>query len=246
MPVVIALTVLIQAFFIVHVFRTGRPCWWAFIILSAPVLGCVVYYFVEVFPGSREHRSAHRFAKDLARSVNPTKELNRRLEALETAPTVINKVAAAEEYMQCGGFDQAAALYESALEGIHASDLDLLWVWRARNWSSAPIAKCCGPSAGWKPAMPLATATMHSCSVRARTRGWRRTTRRSPSTRTWCRFSSAWKPATATPPRWVGSATASNRSRPTGRCRAMPAATRCRWRRSSAGSTRPSGRSPDP
>lgn len=126
MPVVIALTVLIQAFFIVHVFRTGRPYWWAFIILSAPVLGCVVYYFVEVFPGSREHRSANRFAKDLVRSVNPTKELNRRLEALETSPTVVNKVAAAEEYMQCGGFEQAAALYESALAGIHGSDPDLL------------------------------------------------------------------------------------------------------------------------
>lgn len=126
MPVVIALTVLIQAFFIIHVFRTGRPYWWAFIILSAPVLGCVVYYFVEVFPGSREHRSADRFARDLARSFNPTKELNRRLEALETSPTAANKVAAAEEYMQCGGFDRAAELYESALEGVHASDPDLL------------------------------------------------------------------------------------------------------------------------
>lgn len=126
MPVVIALTVLIQAFFIIHVFRSRRPYWWAFIILSAPVIGCVAYYFVEVFPGSREHRSADRFARDLVRSFDPTKELNRRLEALETSPTAANKVAAAEEYMQCGGFDKAAALYESALGGVHASDPDLL------------------------------------------------------------------------------------------------------------------------
>jgi hypothetical protein len=104
MPVVIALTVLIQACFVIHVFRTGRPYWWAFLILSTPVLGCVVYYFVEVFP----------------------KELDRRLEALATSPTVANKIAAAEEHMRCGGFDKAAALYESALEGIHASDPDLL------------------------------------------------------------------------------------------------------------------------
>jgi hypothetical protein len=126
MPVVIALTVLIQACFIVHVFRTGRPYWWAFLILSTPVLGCVVYYFVEVFPGSREHHAANQLARDVTRSLNPTKELNRRLEALETSPTVVNKVAAAEEYMQCGGFDQAAGLYESALEGLHATDPDLL------------------------------------------------------------------------------------------------------------------------
>jgi hypothetical protein len=126
MPVVIALTVLIQACFVIHVFRTGRPYWWAFLILSTPVLGCVVYYFVEVFPGSREQRSANRIAKDLARSISPTKELDRRLEALATSPTVANKIAAAEEHMRCGGFDKAAALYESALEGIHASDPDLL------------------------------------------------------------------------------------------------------------------------
>lgn len=126
MPVLIALSVLVQAFFIVHVFRTGRPYWWAFFILSTPVLGSVVYYFVEVFPGSREHRSADRLARDLARSFNPTRELKRRLEALEISPTAANKVAAAEEYARCGGYDKAAELYESALEGVHASDPDLL------------------------------------------------------------------------------------------------------------------------
>jgi hypothetical protein len=127
MPILIALSVLVQAFFIFHVFRTGRPYWWAFIILSAPVLGSVVYYFVEVFPGSREQRSADRFARDLARSFNPTKELNRRLEALEISPSAANKVAAAEEYARCGGYDKAAELYESALEGVHAADPDLLF-----------------------------------------------------------------------------------------------------------------------
>jgi hypothetical protein len=39
MPLIIALTVIIQAFFIWHVFSTGRPYWWAFVILSFPVMG---------------------------------------------------------------------------------------------------------------------------------------------------------------------------------------------------------------
>lgn len=126
MPALIILSVLVQACFIVHVFRTGRPYWWAFIILSAPVLGSVVYYFVEVFPGSREARSADRLARDLARSFNPTRELNRRLEALAVSPSVANKVAAADEYARCGGYDKAVELYESALEGVHSTDPDLL------------------------------------------------------------------------------------------------------------------------
>ena len=66
MPLII-LTVIVQGCFIFHVFKTGRPYWWAYVILGFPVLGCVVYYFVEVFPNSREHRAANRAARGLER-----------------------------------------------------------------------------------------------------------------------------------------------------------------------------------
>jgi len=70
MPLII-LTFVIQACFIFHVFKTGRPYWWAFVILSVPVAGCIIYYFVEVFPGSREHSAASRAARDLSTALNP-------------------------------------------------------------------------------------------------------------------------------------------------------------------------------
>jgi hypothetical protein len=38
MPLLI-LTVIIQACFIFHVFKTGRPYWWAYVILGFPVAG---------------------------------------------------------------------------------------------------------------------------------------------------------------------------------------------------------------
>lgn len=126
MPVLIALTAVIQAFFIYHVYRTGRPYWWAFVILSFPVIGCVAYYAVEVFPGSREHRSARRAAGQVARAFNPSGELKRRLELLAVCPSVSNKIAAAEEFMRCGVFGQAVHLYQEALTGPHADDPNLL------------------------------------------------------------------------------------------------------------------------
>ena len=58
MPVLIALAAVVQAYFVYHVYRSGRPFWWAFVILSVPVLGCIAYYLLQVFPGSREHYSA--------------------------------------------------------------------------------------------------------------------------------------------------------------------------------------------
>ncbi len=126
MPVLIALTAVIQAFFIYHVYRSGRPYWWAAVILSMPVVGCLIYYALEVFPNSLEHRSARRAAAELARAMNPSGELRRRLEALAVCPSVSNRVAAAEEFMRCGIFGEAVRLYEDALVGPHGDDPSVL------------------------------------------------------------------------------------------------------------------------
>ena len=127
MPIIIALTIIIQAFFIFHVFRTGRPYWWAFIILSFPVMGCVVYYFVEVFPNSREHRDARRVGRNLARALNPDGAMKRRIEEMEICGSVDNKTALAEECLVRGFTHDAIKLYRSCLTGVHASDPALIF-----------------------------------------------------------------------------------------------------------------------
>lgn len=122
MPLIIALTVIIQAFFIWHVFSTGRPYWWAFIILSFPVMGCVIYYFVEIFPGSREHRSANRTAHRIAQALKPDAELKKRVAELEVCGSIDNKLALAAECLRSGMPEDAARLYESCLDGPYAED----------------------------------------------------------------------------------------------------------------------------
>jgi hypothetical protein len=127
MPVLIVLTVLIQACFIYHVFKTGRPYWWAFIILSFPAVGCIAYYFVEVFPGSREHRAARRAANNVSRALNPDRELKRLQEAVEISPTVANKATLAEELASCGQCEEAIELYADCMAGMYADDPRLLF-----------------------------------------------------------------------------------------------------------------------
>jgi hypothetical protein len=126
MPVLIALAAAVQACFVYHVYRSGRPYWWAFVILSVPLLGCIAYYLVQIFPGSREHRHARIAAHRLAQAFNPSSELRRRLGELAVCPSVANKIAAADEFMRCGIFGQAVHLYQSALSGPHADDPNLL------------------------------------------------------------------------------------------------------------------------
>jgi hypothetical protein len=126
MPVLLALTAVIQALFVYHVYRSGRPYWWAMVILSFPLVGCLIYYAFEIFPHSREHRTARRTAAQVARAFNPSGELKRRLEALAVCPSVSNRIAAADEFMRCGVFAEAVNLYREALTGPHADDPSLL------------------------------------------------------------------------------------------------------------------------
>ena len=127
MPVLGAVVVLIQFCFAFHALRTGRPYWWIFVIMAFPVMGCVIYYFVEVFPGSREHRVAHKTARKLVKALEPDAELKRRAAELEICGSVDNKRALAEECMNHRMHPEALRLYESCLQGAFANDLAILF-----------------------------------------------------------------------------------------------------------------------
>lgn len=127
MPILLAaLTVIIQACFIFHVFKTRRPYWWAFIILSFPVIGCVVYYLIEIFPGTQEARKAEKLARAIGKRVGGDKEFARRVEEVEICGSVDNKLALARECMERGLYDDAARLYRGCMQGLYADDPNLL------------------------------------------------------------------------------------------------------------------------
>jgi len=127
MPLIGAVVVLIQFCFAFHVMKSGRPYWWIFIIMAFPVMGCVIYYFVEVFPGSREHRRANQAARSLARVLQPDADLRKRVEELEICGSVDNKLALAVECMSRQMYADAAKLYESCLNGAYAADGAILF-----------------------------------------------------------------------------------------------------------------------
>lgn len=145
MPILGALVLLIQACFVYHVFKTGRPYWWMFVIMAFPVMGCVIYYFVEVFPGSREERSARKAARSLARTLQPDAGLKKKAEELTVCGSLDNKLALAAECMQHQMYDDSAKLYESCLEGAYANDGAILFglaraAVEAGDWAKAAHA----------------------------------------------------------------------------------------------------------
>jgi hypothetical protein len=127
MPLIGTVVVLIQFCFAYHVLKTGRPYWWIFIIMAFPAMGCVIYYFIEVFPGSREHRRANKAARRIARVLQPDAELKKRVEELEICGSVDNRIALAAECTNHQMYADAAKLYESCLNGAYANDGKILF-----------------------------------------------------------------------------------------------------------------------
>jgi hypothetical protein len=142
MPIIGAIVVGIQFCFAFHALKTGRPYWWIFIIMGFPVMGCVIYYFVEVFPGSREHRRANKAARAIVRALEPDADLKKRVEELEICGSLDNKLALAAECMNHQMYPEAIKLYESCLNGTYAADGAILFglakaAVEAGEWSKA-------------------------------------------------------------------------------------------------------------
>jgi hypothetical protein len=142
MPIIGFLILALQIATAVHIFRTGRPYWWFFVVMFFPMVGMAVYYLVEVAPGGRQERTLLKIGRDISKAVNPDGELHRRAEELAICGSIQNKLSLADECTQRGSFDDAIHLYESAREGqyLNAPDL-LLGLARARffngDWAIA-------------------------------------------------------------------------------------------------------------
>jgi hypothetical protein len=121
------LTAIIQFSFAFHALKTGREQKWIWIIILAPVVGCLAYYFMEVFPHSREERQLRRRIHDIAKALNPDGELKRRTEDAAATASVENRARLADECLEKGMFDEAIRLYEGCLEGPHANDARILF-----------------------------------------------------------------------------------------------------------------------
>jgi hypothetical protein len=129
MPLLIGLTVVIQICFVVHALRTGRPTYWVFIIMAAPVIGCVAYYFVEVFPttrgSARAERAVNSAIRNIGKAVDPSRDLRERAADVENCGSVENRLALARECIDAGLGDEAVKIVDSCLAGPFANDPDI-------------------------------------------------------------------------------------------------------------------------
>ena len=113
----------LQALCVFHCIRKGNQQKWIYIIVFLPLVGCIAYFFTEMF-SSRQLRNA---GSGLGIVLNPTGSI-RRLEAnLRFADTFHNRVALADAYLAAGHTAKAIELYEVSLTGAFEENEHVLY-----------------------------------------------------------------------------------------------------------------------
>lgn len=142
MPILAGTAIVIQLCFAFHVLKSGRPYWWILAIMAFPLLGCLLYYFLEVFPESPAYREAHQAEPQSAAAPEPDLDLQRRLAAFEACGSIDNRLALAAECSKRQMHAEAERLCESCLAGAFRSDAAVLFRYAQaavdnRNWGRA-------------------------------------------------------------------------------------------------------------
>jgi len=112
LAVLVKLGALVQFALIVHVFRTGRPYWWCWILFIAPPpLGGLAYFLVEILPGLQLEGPSASWRPRSWRIAD-------RRRRLEESDTIKIRLGLAEELAAAGQMAEACAVAEAGLCGV--------------------------------------------------------------------------------------------------------------------------------
>jgi hypothetical protein len=108
---------LVQLALIVHVFKTGRPFWWLWILLIAPVIGGLAYILIELLPHlSVAGGRGFTLWKPRAWRISSLRA------ELEETDTVKLRLRLAAELLAAGQPAEACAVAEESLRGAFRDD----------------------------------------------------------------------------------------------------------------------------
>jgi hypothetical protein len=117
---------LIALFFAVHAVRSGRNIFWVIILFSFPLLGSIVYFFVEYLPDMRNSRAGRAVGKAALNVIDPKRELREARHAFDLSQTNQNRMRLANALLEAGESEEAITHLNACLVGQHEHDPDVL------------------------------------------------------------------------------------------------------------------------
>lgn len=122
----LALTYLPSLLCGVHAVRSGQQMYWLWILVIAPLLGPLIYFFAVIVPefsGGRTARSVGRVAQQ---ALDPERDYRNAQRALDDTPTLGNRMRLATASEALGRWSEAEALWSQAADGHGAEDAAVL------------------------------------------------------------------------------------------------------------------------
>jgi len=107
---------LLQLALVIHVLRTGRPYWWFWILLAAPVIGGLAYIFIELLPDTSVGNGGFTLWKPRAWRIRDLRA------ELEESDTVKLRLKLAAELLAGGQTAEACTVAEECLRGAFRDD----------------------------------------------------------------------------------------------------------------------------
>ena len=104
----------LQLALIIHVYKTGRPFWWIYVLFIAPAIGGIAYLLIELLPDWRVSRGTMWKPRAL--------RIRKLREDLEETDIVKTRLALADELLAAGETAEALKTADAALAGIFKDD----------------------------------------------------------------------------------------------------------------------------
>jgi len=120
------LIVAVQVFFAVHCIRRGNPAW-LFLIVFFPLVGSLIYLFVEYLPELRARNTLGDATRRMKERINPAAEIQRLQDQVALSNSHSNRMELARGYMRAGRTDDAIGVYRASLVGMYEDDPPLLF-----------------------------------------------------------------------------------------------------------------------
>jgi hypothetical protein len=113
----------IAIFFAVHALRTGRHYLWLMILLSFPLIGSAIYFFMEYLPEMRYSRTGRKVLKAVSGAVDPNRAIREAQLEFERSPTAASRAKLADALSGAGRYPEAIDHYNECAKGAYANDL---------------------------------------------------------------------------------------------------------------------------
>jgi len=106
----------------IHAVRSGQQMYWLWILVIAPLLGPLIYFFAVLVPEFAGGRTARGVTRAAQQALDPERELRLAKQALDDTPTLGNRMRLGQAAERLGRWQEAEAQWAQCVEGPWAED----------------------------------------------------------------------------------------------------------------------------